>query len=334
MATAAPARSRWGWVAGLFVCAPVCAEYLLGYDETTGDWLALLGGLVVLGPLYGAAALLIRELARRFGLGWLGIMCLAAAWGTVEAGLVDQSMFNPAYRDIAYWDQLWSPTAIPGIGVSAFAAWTFVLGHVVFSLAAPIAIIESLSGRHRHEPWLSRVGLVIVATLAVAGALAVWADHLSSETFRISATQAMASLVVTSAFTAAAWRVRLPASSMPLGVLPPVAIGAGALAAALTVQAFAPPTWPGIALVVAITGAAFGVLVHQSRSMYWTVQHRLAAAGGALLGSTAAGWFIDPLGTVTTADRLAHHTLLSAALITILILAARKRTLPTPRLDA
>lgn len=333
MATVPMMRSRWGLVAGLFVFAPVCAEYLLGYDETTGDWLALAGGLAVLGPLYGAAALLIREVARRAGLGWLGIVCLAAAWGTIEAGLVDQSMFNPAYRGIAYWDQLWSPTAIPGIQVSAFAAWTFVVGHVVFSLAAPIAVIESLSGRGR-EPWLSRAGLVVVAVLAAAGALAVWGDHLNTETFRISVTQLMASLVVAGAFTSTALLVRLPTPQRPRFVLPPVAIGTGALLAALTVQAFAPATWPGFALVVAITVGVFGVLVHQSRSTHWAARHRLTAAGGALLGSAAAGWFIDPLGTVTTADRLAHHTVLSAALITILTLAARTTTATTARLDA
>lgn len=328
MATALVARSRWGPVAGLFVFAPVCAEYLLGYDETTGDWLALAGGLVVLGPLYGAAALLIREVARRAGLGWLGIVCLAAAWGTIQAGLVDQSMFNPAYRGIAYWDQLWS-TEILGIGVSAFAAWTFVVGHVVFSLAAPIAIIEPLSGRHGREPWLSRAGLIVVASLAVGGALVVWGDHLNTETFRISATQAMASLAIAGTCTATALMVRLPGPRTSRGVLPPVAIGAAALLAALTVQAFAPTTWAGLALVVAITLGVSGALAHQSRSTYWTAHHRLAAAGGALLGSATAGWFIQPLGTVTTADRVAHHTLLSVALIAILTLAARTATSTT-----
>ena len=42
-----------------------------------------------------APALLIREVARRRGLGWPGILLLAAAFGVVQAGLVDQSMFSP-----------------------------------------------------------------------------------------------------------------------------------------------------------------------------------------------------------------------------------------------
>lgn len=326
---AAAVRSRWGPVAGLFVFAPVCAEYLLGYDETTGDWLVLAGGLVVLGPLYGAAALVIREVARRAGFGWLAILCLAAAWGVIQAGLVDQSMFNPAYREIAYWDQLWSPTAISGIGVSAFAAWTFVLGHVVFSLGAPIAIVETLSGRHGQEPWLSRTGLVIVAALAIAGGLVVWGDHLSTQTFRISAPQVIASLAIAGAFSVTAFLVRLPALRAHRVVLPPVVIGAGALLAALTVQAFTPTTWPGFALVVALTVGVFGALVHQSRSTSWTPRHNLASAGGAILGSATAGLFIQPLGMVTTADRVAHHALFVTTLIALLTLATLRITCST-----
>lgn len=128
-------RTRWGPAIGLFMFAPVCAEYLLGYDAATGHWLLLAGGLVVLAPLYGGAALLIREVVRRAGLGWPTILLLCAAWGTIQTGLVDQSMFNPDYRDIPHWNLLWGQTRISGVQVSAFPAWTFVLGHVVSASA-------------------------------------------------------------------------------------------------------------------------------------------------------------------------------------------------------
>ena len=65
---------------------PVCAEYLWGYDDSTGHPGTLIGNLIVFSPLYGAPALLIREAARRRGLGWPGILLLAAAFGVVEAG--------------------------------------------------------------------------------------------------------------------------------------------------------------------------------------------------------------------------------------------------------
>ena len=87
-------RTRWLPVLGLVVLAPVCAEYLWGYDDSTGHPGTLLGNLIVFTPLYGAPALLIREVARRRGLGWPGILLLAAAFGVVEAAIVDQSMWS------------------------------------------------------------------------------------------------------------------------------------------------------------------------------------------------------------------------------------------------
>jgi len=92
MNTTKPPRrgTRWLLALGLLILSPLCAEYLIGYDNTTGNPPVLAGGLLILGPLYGAPALLIRELARRFGMGWPGITALAVAFGIVQAGVVDQ----------------------------------------------------------------------------------------------------------------------------------------------------------------------------------------------------------------------------------------------------
>ena len=97
-------RTAWLPALGLFVLAPVCAEYLWGYDDSTGHPGTLLGNLIVFSPLYGAPALLIRELARRRELGWPGLLLLAAAFGVVQAAIVDQSMWSTDYRDIPYWE--------------------------------------------------------------------------------------------------------------------------------------------------------------------------------------------------------------------------------------
>ncbi len=53
-------------------------------------------------------------------------MLLAAAFGVVEAGLVDQSMFSPDYRGIPYWSDMADPTYVAPIGLSIFLAVTFV----------------------------------------------------------------------------------------------------------------------------------------------------------------------------------------------------------------
>ena len=68
------------------------AEYLLG-DLS----LKLLPAMILMAPMYGGGALLIREHVRHKGRGWPTILCLGAAYALLEEGLVGQSLFNPDY---------------------------------------------------------------------------------------------------------------------------------------------------------------------------------------------------------------------------------------------
>ncbi|HCB03476.1 MAG TPA: hypothetical protein PLZ93_10430 [Nocardioides sp.] len=174
-------RTRWLPVLGLTVLAPVCAEYLWGYDNSTGHPVTLLGNLIVFVPLYGAPALLIREVARRRGLGWPGIVLLAAAFGVVEAGLVDQSMFSRDYRDIPYWSEMADPTYVAPIGLSIFLAVTFVANHVLASMVGPIALVEGLAASRGRDPWLGRPMIAVATLLYVGASSLVYADMLDTE---------------------------------------------------------------------------------------------------------------------------------------------------------
>jgi len=73
----------------LVVIAPVVAELLYGTVAIT----QIVAVLFVL-PIYGAGALLIREVVRRSGRGWGSILLLGGAYGIIEEGLVLQSFFN------------------------------------------------------------------------------------------------------------------------------------------------------------------------------------------------------------------------------------------------
>ena len=110
-------------VVGLLVLSPIAAEYLSGYQVFNP--LVLLGYLGIFIPLYGTVAVLIREITRRTRRGWPTILLLGAAFGLIQAGLIDQSLFNPGYLDnddptcAQAWREEREATLIPGLGISA-----------------------------------------------------------------------------------------------------------------------------------------------------------------------------------------------------------------------
>jgi hypothetical protein len=193
---------------GLLVLAPVCAEYLYGYDDSTGNLPALLGGLVLFAPLYGGAALLIREATRRAGRGWPTILLLGLAFGVLQAGLLDQSLFNPSYRDIDYWDEMFNPTYTPWLGFSPELAATFTVGHMIWSIAAPIAVVEALAPQRRTTPWLRWPGLALTAAgFLLAAYVIVWWT-LDTEDFVPSTGQLAGAATVVIVLIVAAFRIR------------------------------------------------------------------------------------------------------------------------------
>jgi hypothetical protein len=219
---------------GVVLLAPITAEYLYGYDDSTGDVGELLGGLFLFAPLYGGAALLIREAARRAGREWPTILLLGLAFGVLEAGLIDQSMFNPSYRDISYWHDMFGPTHLWGIGFNPNMALVFAAGHAIWSVAAPIALVETLVPARRTTPWLRPPGLVVTAVLFVLAAAAVLAWHLGTETFRPSVGQVAGAAPGAVVLGSAAFLVgRRPAGPGVGGRPPPVpwAVGATVLLA-------------------------------------------------------------------------------------------------------
>src|SRR5215217_6489516 len=99
-----PARSSVGWgrrwtrmgsglapALVLVVFAPVLAEVLFGATPITNP-----GALLPDVAVYGCGALLIRELVRRRGLGWISILMLGVAFGIVEEGLALQPCLTRA----------------------------------------------------------------------------------------------------------------------------------------------------------------------------------------------------------------------------------------------
>ncbi|RNL87353.1 hypothetical protein [Halostreptopolyspora alba] len=342
----APLAHRLAPVLGLLLLAPVCAEYLIGYDDSTGQPAELLGGMAVFVPLYGGAALVIREVARRAGRGWPTIVLLALAFGVLQPGLIDQAMFNPSYRDIDYLRPMLRPTYIQALGISVYLTLTWVVGHVIWSVSVPIAIVESLIPKHRRaEPWLGGLGLAIAVLLFLAGAAFVVQWHLRTEGFVPTVPQLVGAATVVLALAGTAFatgRRPLPASGRPAPH--PWLVGAVAFAALFLPTAVELVTgllggaqefavdWRGVVLFLAPIVVLAGLLAAWSHRRGWGAPHRLAAAGGALLTNVVVAFIVQPLGDVTTAAKLAHNTIVAAGAVTLLTLAAlRTRGKEEPR---
>ncbi len=303
-------RTAWLPATGLFLLAPVCAEYLWGYDDSTGHWGVLIGNLIVFSPLYGAPALLIREAARRLGLGWPGILLMAAAFGVIQAGIVDQSMWSTGYRDIPYWQDMSVPTYIEPIGLSIYLAVSFVCGHVILSIGSPIAIVESLTPGRRDARWLGPVSLLVVAALYVGASALVLGDAVSTGEATATVGQLVGCAVAAVALVVAAVRVgRRPASVVPGRAWRPWQVGLAAFAGMLGFVAI-PPTRVGTALVVLLGLVAVRLVWWQSRRADWGQGHVLALAGGALVAAGSFAFQTTPIGEVTDQQKYAHNVVL------------------------
>lgn len=317
---------RLSWpAAGLFVLAPICAEYLVGYDNTTGRPLALLGGLLILGPLYGGAALIIREIARRGGRGWPTMIVLATAFGFVEAGLVDQSLFNTSFRDIEYWDGMLGPTYVPALGMGAATTLSFVAGHAIWSIGAPIAVVETFVAGRRTAPWLGWRGLAVVAALYLLASALIFQDVRKTEGVAASVPQLVGTAVTVVGLTCVGFAIgRRRRDAIDRTAPRPWLVGAAALVSASLFNVVTSTGWAGLAAGAATLIAMAVLVARWSRRRGWGAAHRLYLASGALLTYAWIGFTVEPLGHPSLARKLAHNTVFALATSALLALAARR----------
>lgn len=321
---------------GVFFLAPLFAEYLIGYDTSTGNPGELFFGLLIFGPLYGGPALLIREVTRRAGRGWPTIILLALGFGVIQAGLIDHSIFNPAYRDIEWWQDMLTPTAIPALGIAADPTLDFLLGHVIWSFSLPIALVETLVPQRRTTPWLGKLGLTVTTVLYLLIAWLVFDDHLATEQFLPSPAQLIgATAVVIACFVAAfvVGRQRQPQHDRPVpgawrvGVVAFVILSLPSLIdlviALLQLGIAFDATWWDVAVTL-VTIAGLAILIARwSRSTHWGAPHRLALAGAALLSHVWLAFLVEPLGNVPLQAKLLHNTGFALGSLALLIAGAR-----------
>ena len=80
----------------------------------------------------------------------------------------------------------------------------FVVGHAVWSISIPIAVVESLVPGRRTTPWLGNPGLAVTGAVFALGSWIILQDHRQTEQFATAPAQLAGSLAVTAALVALA----------------------------------------------------------------------------------------------------------------------------------
>ncbi|MFF3444665.1 hypothetical protein, partial [Streptosporangium sp. NPDC002721] len=310
---------------GLFLLSPLVAEYLLGNVPSSE-----IGGLIILAPMYGGGAIVIREVARRAGRGWPTLILLACAYGLLEASLIDQTLFDPA--PLFEGDVSRSATLIPALGLSAVNAVGFVAGHAIWSIGVPIALVEILVPRRTTTPWLGKFGLAVTCVVFVLGSLVLFSGIRDESGFMASPPQRIGAAVVVALLVVAAFLVGRRPRPVTGGRSPePWLVGTvGFVAsAAFFVR---PEDWWGTAAGVVLLAVMTVVIGRWSRRDGWGAAHRLALAGGALLTYALGGFLLLMLhGIANTANLTGQVILVLGTLVLFLVARRTVRGTPGPR---
>ncbi len=314
-------------VLALFFLAPLIAEFFLGDFP-----IVLLPLIVALAPMYGGAALLIREVVRRTHRGWPAMVTLALAFGVLEEGLLTQSLFNPNYAD----DHLLDPGFVPLLGIGI--PWTvFVLSlHTIWSISTPVAIVEESAFGRRTAPWLGRLGLWVTGALFVVGSVITFAvsygdsKHFMAKPGQLTASVALVVVLVVVAFVLpkpdpAVRRSRRAPS--PWLVFAAVIAAGGLFMAGITVDV----VWLGVTFMLLALAPAASLATAWSRRSGWHRWHRFALASGALFTYSWHAFLMgDSTSTAEFAVNLVSHILYGLGALGIAWLAiGRIRRQPT-----
>lgn len=145
----------------ILLIAPFFGEGLSGSSPPAD--LLLPWNLAFMASLYGCGALVCREVAHRFGLGFAGLVLLGVAYAVWEEALVDRYWFFPQFwkdSGIGTYSVVWHTNVLLAVHLSVF--------HTAVSICASIVVVEWLVPRGRHRPWTGRSGLVVAGLILAA----------------------------------------------------------------------------------------------------------------------------------------------------------------------
>lgn len=166
-------KGKAAWFLALL--SPFIAELLSG-SSPPAEFFPIFGPLVLI-PMYGGGALLVRELVLRWDKGWASVIILGAAYGIIEEGIAVKSFTDPAWVDLGALGEY-------GRMLDVNWVWTvwLTIFHSMISISLPILILGLWYPRLKDERILTEsqfrlVGLLFVVDIAVCAVLFVFAQE-------------------------------------------------------------------------------------------------------------------------------------------------------------
>jgi hypothetical protein len=321
----------------LVFMAPLVAELLAG-TTPLGQPLVLAFLLPIYLPLYGAGALLIRELVGRSGRGWASILLLGAAYGLIEEGFASQSLFNPTLYHAAEW-------GARILDINGVFTESVLIVHAVWSAAIPILLTELLFPDQCATPYLGRFGLVVTSICYALGVALLWLIARVSFAAGYEAPLLLPGLALLTALVLAMIALVVLPKKLPR---PKLRINAPHPWAVFLVISISGLIWQGVCwslwhiqplfsawplvLVPAlgsllIAGGVAWLVGRWSQAQDWSTLHLLALASGAVICHILIGQLVL---ANTTSDRigLAVLGLAMVSLLAWLAMRIRRRVSP------
>jgi len=280
----------------LLLLSPFIGEVLSGSTRTS-----ILFVYVPEVMVWGAGALLCRELARRWRAGGTSLLLLGMGLSLAEEFIIQQTSL--------------APLPFPGSHAAYGRVWGVNLVYLLFMLVyesvwvvmVPVQVTELLFPRQAGYPWLRLRGAIAACVVFLMGCRIAWYGWVKQARPRLHAApyspppgMIILGVAAISALIALAWFVRgfgrpTPDDrrrTAPAWLVGLTAFVMGAAWFMLIGQNFVPkpiePFWIAIAAGSAWAALAFVLFVRWSSRPAWGKAHRYAAVTGAILACMAA----------------------------------------------